>query len=295
MTAYRFRVKFDPDPTSLWRDIVIGADRTLTEFQSAINAAVGLDQGHLWFVGNGESYWDSEVKYQCPQEYEDSLGGDPVLRTERIENAAEVTIGEMTRQLGIEQYDRICYLYDYGEEWRFYAILKEISSDESSDTDPEVVNEKGDAIDQYDPPSASDSESDLSLPEPLWTVLPETAVPVADLRELEDQDDVVHVIILLSIETGFGAVCERFMLQLEDTGYILENFQPGWQVVEVVDGTDMTDEELLGALAAAARDWHAEIAEMSGAMTGQHFDEETVEAMHVELNAELERKGYGYL
>jgi len=39
------------DPTSLWRDIVVGADRTITELQSAINPAVGLDQGHLWFVG----------------------------------------------------------------------------------------------------------------------------------------------------------------------------------------------------------------------------------------------------
>jgi len=52
MTAYRFRVKFDPDPTSLWRDIVVGADRTIAEFQLAINPAVGLDQGHLWFVGD---------------------------------------------------------------------------------------------------------------------------------------------------------------------------------------------------------------------------------------------------
>jgi len=43
------------------------------------------------------------------------------------------------------------------------------------------------------------------------------------------------------------------------------------------------------------REWHAEIAEISGAVTGQHFDEETVEAMHVELEAELERKGYGHL
>lgn len=32
MTAYRFRVKFDPDPTSLWRDVVGGADRMLDEF-----------------------------------------------------------------------------------------------------------------------------------------------------------------------------------------------------------------------------------------------------------------------
>ena len=294
MTAYRFRVKFDPDPTSLWRDIVVGADRTIAEFQSAINPAIGLDQDHLWFVGDDEDYWDSAVKYQCPQEYEESLGGDPILRTERIENAGEVTIGEMTRQLGLEQYDRICYLYDYGNEWRFYAILKEIRSDEPSDKPPEVVKEKGESIDdQYDAPGTG--ETDPPLPDPLYSVLPETAVPVADLRELEKRDEIVHVIPLLSIETGFGAVCERFAIQFEERGYVLENFQPGWQVVEEVDGVDKTEEELLAALADAVRAWHAEIAEISGAMTGQHFGEETVEAMHVELEAELERKGYGHL
>jgi len=244
MTAYRFRIKFDPDPTSLWRDIVVGADRTITELQSAINPAVGLDQGHLWFVGEDEDYWNSAVKYQCPQEYEESLSGDPLLRTERIENAGDVTIGEMTRQLGLEQYDRICYLYDYGDEWRFYAILKEVFSDEPSDKEPAIVKEKGDPInDQYDPPETG--ESDPPLPEPLYSVLPETAIPVADLRELEERDRVVHVIPLLSLETGFGAVCERFAIQFEDTGYVIENFQPGWQIVEEVDGVDKTEEELL--------------------------------------------------
>ena len=294
MTAYRFRVKFDPDPTSLWRDVVIGADRTIAEFQAVINRAVGLDQGHLWFVGGDEDYWDSPIKYQCPQEYEESLGGDPVLRTERIENAGDVTIGEMTRQLGLEQYDRICYLYDYGDEWRFYAILKEILSEEPSDTEPTVVKEKGDPIDDQYEPSGADESGPL-LPDPLYSVLPETAVPVADLRELEEHEDIVHVLPLLSIETGFGAVCERFAIQFNETGYVLENFQPGWQIVEEVDGANKTEEELLAALADAVREWHAEIAEISGAMTGQHFDEETVEAMHVELEAELERKGYGHL
>lgn len=53
-----------------------------------------------------------------------------------------MTIGEITRQLGLEQYDRICYLYDYGDEWRFYAILKKILSDEPSDTEPAVVNKR---------------------------------------------------------------------------------------------------------------------------------------------------------
>jgi predicted TIM-barrel enzyme len=47
-------------------------------------------------------------------------------------------------------------------------------------------------------------------------------------------------------------------------------------------------EQLLAALADAVREWHAEIVEISGAMTGQHFDEETVEAIHIELEAELE-------
>jgi len=189
-------------------------------------------------------YWDSAVKYQCPQEYDESLlSGDPLLRTERIENAGDVTIGEMTRQLGLEQYDRICYLYDYGDEWRFYAILKEVLSDEPSDKEPDIVKEKGDPInDQYDPPETG--ESDPPLPDPLYSVLPETAVPVADLRELEERDRVVHVIPLLSLETGFGAVCERFAIQFEDTGYVIENFQPGWQIVEEVDGVDKTEEEL---------------------------------------------------
>jgi hypothetical protein len=79
MTVYRFRVRFAPDPTSLWRNIVVGADRTITEFQSAINPAVGLNQSHLWFIGDDEECWDSEVKYQCPQEYEQSSGSDPVF------------------------------------------------------------------------------------------------------------------------------------------------------------------------------------------------------------------------
>lgn len=149
MTAYRFRVKFAPDSTSPWRDIVIGNDRTPAEFQSAINPAVGLDQSHLWFVGNDEDYWDSEIKCQCPQQYEQSCGSDPGFRTERLENAGEVTIGEMARQLNLEQYDRICYLYDYGDEWRFYAILKEILDDEPSDTEPAVVNTEGESINQY--------------------------------------------------------------------------------------------------------------------------------------------------
>ena len=56
MTTYRFRVKYDPDPTDLWQDIVIGGSRTLAEFQQTINHAMSLDRGHLWFIGADETY-----------------------------------------------------------------------------------------------------------------------------------------------------------------------------------------------------------------------------------------------
>lgn len=92
---------------SLWRDIIVGVDRTIAEFRSAINPTVGLDRNHLWFMQDDEDHWDSEIKYQCPQECERSLGGSPALRTERLENTGDSTLGEMARELSINRYNRI--------------------------------------------------------------------------------------------------------------------------------------------------------------------------------------------
>lgn len=64
-------------------------------------------------------------------------------------DASETTIGQMTRQLDLEERDRVCYLFDYGDEWRFYAILKAINEDGPSDKHPEVVKEKGEPVKQY--------------------------------------------------------------------------------------------------------------------------------------------------
>jgi hypothetical protein len=152
MTAYRFRVKLAADPRGLWRDIVIGGDRPLTAFQSTINEAVGLNQEHLWFFGTDEDYWESPVKYQRHEEYEDLPSGGPMARDETIYNAAETTIADVVARLDLEARARICYLFDYGDEWRFYGILKDINEDESSDKQPEVVKEKGDPVEQYAPP-----------------------------------------------------------------------------------------------------------------------------------------------
>jgi len=150
MTTYRFRVKFEYDPTSLWRDIVVGGDRTLTEFQSVLNRAVGLNQDHLWFFGTDQDYWDSDVQYKRSEEIQQSAGR--FMGDEEEYDAGETTIGQMARQLDLEERDRICYLFDYGDEWRFYAILKEIDDDAPSDKEPEVVKQKGDPVEQYGRP-----------------------------------------------------------------------------------------------------------------------------------------------
>lgn len=89
MTTYRFRVKYEHDPRSLRRDIVVGADRTLDEFQSVLNRAVGLNQDHLWFFGTDQDYWDSDVQYKRP-------GG--MLQGGKEYDAGETTVGQMARQ-----------------------------------------------------------------------------------------------------------------------------------------------------------------------------------------------------
>lgn len=146
MTSYRFRVRFEYEPTALWRDVVVGENRTLDEFQAVINRSVGLNQAHLWFFGTDRDYWQSPVQYKRSEELD--LAG-PTTSDETKYDASETTIGEMVRQLDLDEDDRICYLFDYGDEWRFYATLENVDSDGSSDRGPTVVKETGDPVEQY--------------------------------------------------------------------------------------------------------------------------------------------------
>jgi len=146
MAGYRFRVKLDAAPTECWRDIVVGSDRTLVDVQRAVNESMGLDQAHLWFFGRDEDYWRSSVKYQSPAEADDDFATP--RPDERLENAGTTTVADLELDVG----DRICYVFDYGAEWRFYAILKEIDESVSNDEEAAVEAEKGEQVDQYAPP-----------------------------------------------------------------------------------------------------------------------------------------------
>lgn len=87
----------------MWRDIVVGADRTLNEFQTVVNRALELDQDHLWVFGPDQNYWDSHVQYHRPEEFAQSAGMS-VWDGEEYD-AGETTIGQMARQLKLNEGD----------------------------------------------------------------------------------------------------------------------------------------------------------------------------------------------
>lgn len=149
MVSYRFRVKAAWKPRELWRDVVIGVNRSLQDLQQAINLSFGLDFDHLWFFGTDEKYWNSHVKYLCPWEFENP---EPIWILDffpRIEkrkyNASKIALAD----LNLAVKDRLCYLFDYGDEWRFYMILKEQIGDDPSDKQPIVAKSKGKKVIQY--------------------------------------------------------------------------------------------------------------------------------------------------
>ncbi len=149
MTSLLFKVKASWTPSRLWREIVIGANRSLEAFQKAVNRSFGLEFDHLWFMAKGVKYWDSPVKYLSPLELEtqDTRGFALNFFHGRAEeyNAAMVTLGELNLIVG----DRMCYLYDYGDEWRFLIKLVCVNYDDSSNLDPIEVNRRGDDISEH--------------------------------------------------------------------------------------------------------------------------------------------------
>jgi hypothetical protein len=152
MTSLLFRVKASWNPREIWRDIEIGVNRSLVDLQVAINTSFELMSGHLWFFSKDRDYWQSKIKYVCPLELKYPSPLDDYLdmfqpRREERHNAADVTLGELDLSKG----DRLYYLYDYGDEWRFYMILKKVMEDGESELEPVVLKGKGEIFEyMYD-------------------------------------------------------------------------------------------------------------------------------------------------
>lgn len=122
--------------------------------------------------------------------------------------------------------------------------------------------------------------------------LPNSPIPTVKLRALEEHDRVLHVVPLSVVETSSGEATERFFIQLQGSGYLLEYVpEEGWEKIEYIDAEGKTDEDVFEELVDAARAWHAEIADIVEEVTGRAASEAELDAMNETLDRELRRDG----
>ena len=126
--TYRFKVSLG---RNLWRRIEVSARHRLLDLHDAIQSAYAFDDDHLYaFFMDGKAW--SDEKFASPYNDEGPFVDD-------------VQIGE----LGLSEGQRILYLFDYGDEWRFQVTLEEIRQEEPKPRRPKIVEKKGTAPEQY--------------------------------------------------------------------------------------------------------------------------------------------------
>jgi len=126
--TYIFKVTLNKD---LWRRIKISSDDTLLELHEAIQRAFNFDDDHLYaFFMDGKPW--SEERFVAPEDEEGPY-------------VDEIRIGELGLFIG----QKIMYLFDYGDEWRFSVKLEQITNEEHEIIRSEIIKRKGENPKQY--------------------------------------------------------------------------------------------------------------------------------------------------
>ena len=114
-----------------WRKIVISGEDTLEDLHSAIQSAFCFDFDHLYaFFMDGKTWSHNAI-------YAPNCDEGPY--------ADEIRIGELELSIGKE----FLYLFDFGDEWHFYVRLVHIKKEHPELSEPEVIESKGEAPEQY--------------------------------------------------------------------------------------------------------------------------------------------------
>ncbi len=104
---------------------------TLHDLHNCIQGAFEFDNDHLYsFFMDGRAW--SEDKFTCPFEDEGP-------------HADEVKIGE----LDFSEKQSFMYLFDYGDEWRFFVEVSSIEATNVKLMKPEIIEIKGNIPNQY--------------------------------------------------------------------------------------------------------------------------------------------------
>ena len=140
--AFVFRAELAADP-AVRRTLALAEEQTLEELHEFLRAEFGWDDPHLYSFWLSGRFWDGpETEYSAPDELEESGA-----------RSARTPIGE----LGLEQGQRIAYLFDYGDNWEVEITVAE-TKDAGDDAYPQVLERVGEAPPQYPPLEDEDVE-----------------------------------------------------------------------------------------------------------------------------------------
>jgi hypothetical protein len=133
--AHVFQAKLRADPR-VTRTVALAEEQTLEELHELLRAEFGWDDPHLYSFWLSGRFWDGPgTEYAAPFELEESGA-----------KSASTPIGE----LGLEQGQRIAYLFDYGDNWEVELKVAEIR-EAGEETYPQVLEAVGEAPPQYEP------------------------------------------------------------------------------------------------------------------------------------------------
>lgn len=141
MKTYIFKTHLFRDK-KISREIEIKENASLYKLAEAIIGAYDFDFDHAFgfFSTIGERCFDSERKYELFADMEDE-GIEPT----GAQSVEKTKIGEVWKNIG----DKMLFLFDYGDDWRFVIELKDFGVAESKTKYPRVIKKVGIAPKQY--------------------------------------------------------------------------------------------------------------------------------------------------
>jgi hypothetical protein len=126
------RDKFSTE--TIWRKITIPSDLTLYDFSSAILEAFDFDNDHLHqFTYKDRQGFQKSIYHPYTQHGEDDGFTDQILLRDW-----QINIG-----------DRITYIFDFGDWWKFNVVLESIEEPDPKLKKPKVIEQKGKSPAQY--------------------------------------------------------------------------------------------------------------------------------------------------
>ena len=123
------------------RKIKIAGSRSLYNFARVITKAFGFSFDHAFgFYDSFGNLRDAKKIYELF-----------VDAGEEASPAAQGVKKTKISQAFINQGEKMLFLFDYGDEWRFMVELKEIRKSEEKESEPVILESAGKAPEQYPP------------------------------------------------------------------------------------------------------------------------------------------------